>query len=360
MEMPMARTTFVGAYARAFQRPRRTAILVLGAAAFAVTTSTSSYAATQIKGAGSTFDFPFFSGAFHEYTRKNPNVTVDYQPIGSGGGIDRFTARTVDFGATDVPMNAQELSRAPGEVLQIPVTLGGEGIAYNLPGIQKGLKLTREVVADIYLGKITTWNDPEIAKLNPGVKLPDMPITVVHRADGSGTTYIFTDFLSNLSPEWKQKVGTGKSLQWPAPRSVGGKGNEGVAELVRDTSGAIGYVELAYLLENDMPYALLQNKAGKYIYPSVDTVAAAAATKPNVSATDFSIVDTGCAECYPISGYSWVILYKKPTDPQRGKLLNQIMNWLVTEGQPIAKTIQYVPLPENVKKRAQQVLSQMQ
>lgn len=356
----MVRTTFVGACALDFQRPRWTAILAFGVAVFAVATATSSYAATQITGAGSTFDFPFFSSAFYEYSQKHPDVTIDYQPIGSAGGIERFTARTVDFGATDVPMNAQELSRAPGEVLQIPVTLGGEGIAYNLPGIQKGLKLTREVVADIYLGKITKWNDPAIAKLNPSVKLPAMPITVVHRADGSGTTYIFTDFLSNVSREWKQKVGTGKSVRWPAPRSVGGKGNEGVAELVQDTSGAIGYIELAYLLENEMPYALLQNKAGDYLYPSINTVAAAAATKPNVSATDFSIVDTDCAECYPISGYSWVILYKKPADLQRGKLLNQIMNWLVTEGQPIAKTVQYVPLPESVKKQTQQVLSQMQ
>jgi phosphate transport system substrate-binding protein len=255
-------------------------------------------------------------------------------------------------------MNAQELSRAPGEVLQIPVTLGGVGIAYNLPGIQKGLKLTREAVANIYLGKIAKWNDRAIADLNPGVNLPDMPITVIHRFDESGTTYIFTDLLSKSSPEWKQKVGTGKSVAWPAPSSVGGKGNEGVAGLVRATSGAIGYVELAYLLENEMPYASLQNKAGKYVYPSIDTVAAAAATKP-VSATDFSIVDGDCAECYPISGYSWVVVYKKPADPQRGKLLNQIMNWLVTAGQPIAKTVQYVLLPENVKKQAQEVLSQM-
>jgi phosphate transport system substrate-binding protein len=359
MEIPMVRTTLVGACAPALRRSRRT-VLALGVAAFAVATATSSYAATQITGAGSTFDYPFFSRAFDEYGQKNPDVTVNYQPIGSAGGIDQFTARMVDFGATDVPMNPQELSRAPGEVLQIPVTLGGEGIAYNLPGIQKGLKLTREVVADIYLGKIAKWNDPAIAKLNPGVKLPDMPITVVHRFDGSGTTYIFTDFLSNVSPEWKQKVGTSKSVQWPAPSSVGGKGNEGVAGLVRGTSGAVGYVELAYLLENDMPYALLQNKAGEYLYPSIDTVAAAAATKPNVSATDFSIVDTDCAECYPISGYSWVILYQKPADPRRGKFLNQIMNWLVTDGQSIAKTVQYVPLPENVKKQAQQVLSQMQ
>jgi phosphate transport system substrate-binding protein len=337
----------------------REVFLTLGIGVLALACVPTARAATQITGAGSTFDYPFFSKAFYEYTQKHPDVTVNYQSIGSGGGIQQFTARTVDFGATDVPMNAKELSRAPGKVLQIPVTLGGAGIAYNLPGIKKGLHLTREVVADIYLGKITKWNDSAITKLNPGVKLPDMAITVVHRSDGSGTTYIFTDFLSHVSAEWKQKVGTNKSVQWPAPSSIGGKGNEGVAGLVRQTKGAIGYVELAYLLENDMPYALLQNKQGKYVYPSIVTVAAAAATKPNVSATDFSIVDSNCAKCYPVSGYSWVILYQKPADATRGKLVKGIMNWLVTAAQPIAKTVQYVPLPANVQKQAQQVLSEM-
>ncbi len=317
-------------------------------------------AATQITGAGSTFDYPFFSKAFYDYSEKHPDVTVNYQSIGSGGGIQQFTAGTVDFGASDVPMNAQELARAKSPVLQIPITLGGAGIAYTLPGIAKGLHLTREVVADIYLGKITKWNDPAIAKLNPGTKLPDMAITVVHRSDGSGTTYIFTDFLSHVSPEWKQKVGTGKSVQWPAPSSIGGKGNEGVAGLVQQTPGAIGYVELAYLLENHIPYAQLENKAGQYLYPTIATVAAAAATKPNVSSTDFSIVDTSCAQCYPISGYSWVLLYQKPQNQKRGALVKEIMSWLVTKGQPIAKTVDYVPLPANVQQQALHVLGQMQ
>ena len=355
----MDRTNFASDRGPAL-RPLWAAILTLGAAAFALATAPGSQAATQITGAGSTFDYPFFSKAFYEYTQKHPDVTVNYQSIGSGGGIEQFTARTVDFGASDVPMNSKELSRAPGKVLQLPITLGGEGIAYNLPGIKKGLHLTRELVADIYLGKITKWDDPAIAKLNPGVKLPNMAITVVHRSDGSGTTYIFTDFLSHVSVEWKTKVGAAKSVSWPAPSSVGGKGNEGVAGLVRQTPGAIGYVELAYLLENDMPYALLQNKGGKYLYPSITTVAAAAATKPNVSATNFSIVDAGCAQCYPISGYSWVLLYQKPADPQRAKLVKTIMEWLVTKAQPIAKTIQYVPLPANVQKQALHILSEIQ
>lgn len=317
-------------------------------------------AATQITGAGSTFDYPLFSKAFYLYSESNPDVTVNYQSIGSGGGIQQFTARTVDFGATDVPMDANELARAKDPVLQLPITLGGEGMAYNLPGVGKGLRLSRQVVADIYLGKIAKWNDPAIVELNPGVKLPAIPITVVHRSDGSGTTYIFTDFLSSVSPEWKQKVGAGKSVSWPAPSSVGGKGNEGVAGLVRQTSGAIGYIELAYLLQNEMPYALLQNKAGTYLYPDIATVGAAAATKPGVTSNDFSIVDTACKECYPISGYSWVLLYKKPANAQRGGLVKKVMEWMVTKGQPIAETIGYVPLPANVQKQAQSILGQME
>jgi phosphate transport system substrate-binding protein len=331
-----------------------------GVVAAAISGAPAASAATQITGAGSTFDFPFFSKAFYEYSEKHSDVTVNYQSIGSGGGIEQITKKTVDFGATDVPMDAKELGRAQGTILQLPVTLGGAGIAYNLPGIGKGLHLTREDVADIYLGKITKWNDPAIVKINQGKKLPDMAITVVHRSDGSGTSYIFTDFLSHVSPEWKSKVGTGKSVQWPAPSSVGGKGNEGVAGLVKQTPGAIGYVELAYLLENNMPYAELENRDGHWVYPSIKTVAAAAATKPDISATNFSIVDSKCAECYPISGYSWVVMYQKPADPQRAAIIKTLMSWLVTGAQPIAKTVDYVPLPKNVQETALNVIHEME
>jgi phosphate transport system substrate-binding protein len=318
-------------------------------------------AATQLTGAGSTFDYPFFSKAFYTYSQKNPNVTVNYQSIGSGGGIQQFTAKTVDFGATDVPMNPQELSRAGQPVLQIPVTLGGAAIAYNLPGVTQQLRLTRQTVANIYLGKVTKWNDPEIAKTNPGVKLPDMPIVVVHRSDGSGTSYIFTDFLSHVSPEWKVKVGTGKSVSWPAPSAVGAKGNEGVAGQIRSTPGAIGYVELAYVIENNMPAALLQNRAGKWVAITPETVAAAAATKPEVSATNFSIVDAPGENSWPISGYSWVVVYKKPSDPARAKLVHDVLSWLVgPEGQANAKSVDYVPLPPNVEATAAATLKQMQ
>ncbi|HJU15867.1 MAG TPA: phosphate ABC transporter substrate-binding protein PstS [Stellaceae bacterium] len=331
----------------------------LAIALLALAAAPAASAATQLIGAGSTFDFPFFSKAFYAYNENHPDVTINYQSIGSGGGIQQLIAGAVDFGASDVPMDAQELARASAPILQIPVTLGGEGLAYNLPGIKKGLRLTEQIVADIYLGKITKWNDPALAQQNPGTALPDTKITVVHRSDGSGTTYIFTDFLSHVSPVWKDKVGTGKSVAWPAPSSVGGKGNEGVAGLVRQIPGAIGYVELSYLLENDMPYALLQNKAGKYLYPTIATVAAAAATKPDISAANFSIVDTDCADCYPISGYSWVLLYQAPADPERGRLLKGVMTWLVTKAQPIAASIGYVPLPANVQQRALHILALM-
>jgi phosphate transport system substrate-binding protein len=321
-------------------------------------TASVALAATQLTGAGSTFDYPFFSKAFYEYSQKHADLTVNYQSIGSGGGIQQFIAKTVDFGASDVPMNEEELKRAGGAVLQIPVTLGGEAMGYNLPGVGKGLKLTRQLIADIYLGKVTKWNDPKLVQLNPGVKLPNMPITVVHRSDGSGTTYIFTDFLSHVSAEWKQKVGAGKSVQWPV--GIGGKGNEGVAGQVRETPGAIGYIELAYVLENQMTYAQVQNKAGKFLYPSLKTVAAAAATKPNVSATDFSIVDAAGADSYPISGYSWVMVYKKPTNPGRAKLVRDVLRWLVTDGQKVAESVDYVPLPQNVQHRALSIIDQMQ
>jgi phosphate transport system substrate-binding protein len=317
-------------------------------------------AATELTGAGATFPYPFFSKAFYQYSQNNPGVTVNYQSIGSGGGIQQFIAKTVDFGASDVPMNAAELQRAGDAVLQIPDTLGGEAICYNLPGIDSGLKFTRELVADIYLGKVTKWNDPAIQKLNPDAKLPDMSIMVVHRSDGSGTTYIFTDFLSTVSPEWKQKVGTGKSVSWPAPSSVGGKGNEGVAGQVRQSAGAIGYVELAYVLENKMTYGQLQNKAGSWLSPSIATIKAAAASKPTVSATDFSIVDADGADSYPISGYSWLMVYQKPADATRAAVVKKVLTWLVTDGQAIAQTIDYVPLPKNVQDLALKTIDQMQ
>ncbi len=339
---------------------RKGMLAAAGAALFTIGAGVlPALAATQLTGAGATFPYPFFSKAFYEYSAKHADVTVNYQSIGSGGGIQQFIAKTVDFGASDVPMNADELKRAGEAVVQFPTTLGGVAIAYNLPDLKGELKLSRQVLADIYLGKIAKWNDAAIAKLNKGTALPDLPIVVVHRSDGSGTSYIFTDFLSHVSDEWKAKVGTGKSVQWPAPSSVGGKGNEGVAGQVKQTPGSIGYVELAYVVENKMAQALLENKAGKFLPCSADGVQAAAASKANVSATDFSIVDAAGNGAYPIAGYSWAFVYQEPKDKARAKLAVDALEWLVTDGQPIAGGLNYVPLPTNVREFSKKALDQV-
>ena len=317
-------------------------------------------AATQLTGAGSSFDFPFFSKAFYEYGRQHPDVTINYQSIGSGGGIQQFTQRTVDFGASDVPMNADELKRLPAPAVQIPIALGGVAIVYNLTGFVKGgLRLSRQSLVDIYLGKISRWNDRELVKLNPGAELPDQPIVVVHRADGSGTTYIFTDFLSHVSGEWKTRVGTSKSVDWPAPNAVGGKGNEGVAGQVRQTPGSIGYVELAYVHENKMTQAQVQNSGGRFAFCTESGVEAAAAGKKELSATDFSIVDSGSERAWPIAGYSWAFMYREPADKVRGRMVRDVLEWTATSGQNIAKTLDYVALPDEVQDVAKRSLAQV-
>lgn len=336
-----------------FSRRALTAALVLAFSAPAM-------AATQLTGAGSSFVYPFFSKAFYEYNKKHGDVSVNYQSIGSGGGIQQFSDKNVDFGASDVPMNAKELARAGSEVIQIPVALGGESVIYNLPGTHNGIHVTRQLLVDIFMGKVTKWNDGAIAKLNRGTRLPDVPIVVVHRSDGSGTTYIFTDFLSHVSGEWHDKVGTGKSVSWPAPSSVGGKGNEGVAGLVRNTPGAIGYVELAYAKENHMDSAAILNRSNQYVNDSVETVRAAASTKPSISSTNFSIVDTPGRRSYPIAGYTWTMVYKQMKDGGRARLLHQILEYVVSDaGQRIAGSLDYVPLPANVQNTAHRLLAAM-
>lgn len=338
------------------------------ACALAITVTTALFSApptpsradTQITGAGSTFAYPFFSRAFFEYSKQHPDVAVNYQSIGSGGGIQQFTAKTVDFGASDVPLNVGEAKAAEdagGPVVQIPVTLGGVAIAYNVPGAPPHLRLTQSTLVDIFLGKVSKWDDAAIAKANPGTKLPSMPIVVVHRADGSGTTFIFTDYLSKVSPEWKSSVGNAKTVNWPASSSVGAKGNEGVAGQVRNTPGAIGYVELAYVLENDIAYAAVQNKAGEFVLPSVESVQAAASQKPRVNPKDFSIVDQDGKGSYPICGYVWAMLWKNQADPARGKTLIDLFRWVVTSAQSYAVQIKYVGLPANVATEAVSALA---
>ena len=340
---------------------RACAALIAGVVGSVALASLPALAATQLTGAGSSFVYPFFSKAFYTYSQAHNDVTVNYQSIGSGGGIQQFTAKTIDFGASDVPMNADELKRASGAVVQVPVALGGIAVTYNLPvTVPGGLKLTREAIVDIYLGKITHWNDPVLEKLNPRAGLPNLPIVTVHRSDGSGTTYIFTDFLSSVSKDWKDKVGTGKSVQWPGSNTVGGKGNESVAGQVRQTTGGIGYVELAYAMENKLSTAQLENKAGKWVFCTASTVQAAASTKPSVSATDFSIVDRAGANSYPISGYTWAFVYENPTDKARAKLVRDVLTWVTgDDAQKIAASLNYVALPGTVQDTAKKALAEV-
>jgi phosphate transport system substrate-binding protein len=282
---------------------------------------------------------------------------VNYQPVGSGAGIQQLIAGKVDFAASDVPMNSQELSAAQkngGPVEQLPVALGGVTIAYNVSGIKAGLRLTGPVLADIFLGRVTVWNAPAIAVLNPGVKLPAFGITVVHRADSSGTSYIFTDYLSRVSPTWKSQVGTAKLVEWPV--GSGGQGNDGVAALIQFTPGSIGYLELTYVLKWHAADAKLRNASGRFILPSQHSVAAAAAAMPHISATHFSIVDPPGSQSYPISDYSWMLVHQHGT---KTHALAALIRWLVTTGQRYASQLDYVPLPSDIRSLATHELAKL-
>jgi phosphate transport system substrate-binding protein len=300
----------------------------------------------KLTGAGATFPEPFYSKAFYAYNQKYPTVSVNYQPIGSGGGIQQFTQGTVDFGASDVPMSDKEITTAGGAetLVQIPTALADAAIAYNL-GVDK-LQLDGPTLADIFLGKVKAWNDPALKALNPGVNLPAKSITVVHRSDGSGTTYMFTDYLSKVSDEWKTKVGTAKSVAWPT--GVGASGNQAVASGVQQTDGGVGYVELAYVLQANMKQAFIKNKAGKFLQATAQGATDAAAKATGISPTNFSIVNQPGDSSYPISTFSWVILRKDQKDATKGKAVVNLFKWLVTDGQAQGKELQYAPLPKEV------------
>jgi len=314
--------------------------------------------AGALTGAGSTFDQPFFTKAFFEFNQKISGVTVNYASIGSGGGIQQFQANTVNFGASDVPMSPLDISAAKGgQVLQVPVALGGVTISYNVPGVASGLKLTPKVLSDIFLGTIKNWNDSAIKSLNPGVKLPSNPIQTVYRSDGSGTTYIFTNYLSEVSPAWASGPGNAKSVSWPV--GVGQKGNEGVAGFIKTTPYTIGYVELAYALQNNFTYAKIENAAGTFVSPSLSSVAADAAQKPDITAVDFSIVNQAGASSYPISGYSWALIYELQKNATVGSTLVHVFDWLTHAGQSQAATLDYVPLPANIQQLARTTLLQV-
>ncbi|HEX5773744.1 MAG TPA: phosphate ABC transporter substrate-binding protein PstS [Geomobilimonas sp.] len=307
-------------------------------------------AATLVNGAGATFPYPIYSKWFSEYAKVDPSVKFNYQSIGSGGGIKQITAQTVDFGASDKFLSDAELKAAPGKLIHIPTVMGAVVVIYNIPGVPKGLKLSSEDVADIFLGKITKWNDPKIANDNPGVKLPDQPIVVVHRSDGSGTTSIFTDYLSGVNAEWKSKVGTGSSVKWPV--GLGGKGNEGVAGQVKNTNYAIGYAELAYAFENKLTYATLKNKSGQFVEPSIKSTSAAAAAAAKQMPADYriSLVNQQGKDAYPIVGFTWLLVYEQQKDKVKGKKLVEFLEWSLHKGQKMASGLLYAPLPENVQK----------
>jgi len=302
----------------------------------------------QINGAGATFPYPIYSKWFSEYNKLHPDVEINYQSIGSGGGIRQLTNETVFFGATDGPMTPEQLQASPGAIFHFPTVLGGDVPVYNIPGVDAELKFTGKVLADVFLGKINKWNDPAITSLNAGVKLPGMDITVCHRSDGSGTTYIWVDYLSKVSPEWKQKVGVATSVNWPV--GIGGKGNEGVAGLVKQTPGSIGYVELIYALQNKIDYGSVQNMVGEYVKATTASVSAAAAAAATQMPKDFrvSITNAPGKGVYPISSFTWLLFYENPKDKQRAKIMVDFMKWALTDGQKYAPELGYAPVPENV------------
>ena len=307
----------------------------------------------NLQGAGATFPNPLYQKWLSEYGKSHPNVRIDYQSIGSGGGVQQLKGQTVDFGASDSPMKDEDLKAAPGEILHIPTVLGAVVITYNLNGITQPLRFSPEVIADIFLGKIKKWNDPKIAADNSGVNLPANDITVVHRSDGSGTSAVFTDYLSKVSPEWKEKVGTGTSPSWPV--GLGGKGNEGVTGQVKSTPNTIGYVELAYAVQNKLPVAELKNASGSFITPSIDTVKAAAAASAANMPDDLRISITNATgpQAYPISSYTYILVYKNQKDAAKGKALVDFLWWGIHDGESFAKDLQYAPLPDDIVKRAE-------
>ena len=303
----------------------------------------------QINGAGATFPNPIYSKWFDEYNKIHANVAINYQSLGSGAGIRQIQAQTVFFGASDGPMTNEQLQQAPGRILHFPTVLGAVVPVYNIPNMTAALKFSGPVLADIFLGKITRWNDPQIAKLNAGVSLPATDITVVHRADGSGTTYIWVDYLSKVAPEFLKQVGVNTAVNWPT--GVGGKGNEGVAGLVRQSPGSLGYVELIYATQNKMPYAEVKNAAGGFMKPTLESITAALATANIPDDFRFSMTNAPGKDAYPIAGATWLLVYQQQKDAAKGKKLVEFLKWSLTDGEKMAKDLQYAPLPESVQQR---------
>ena len=303
-------------------------------------------AQTVINAGGATFPYPIYSKWFNEYNKLHPEIQINYQSIGSGGGIRQVTAGTLDFGASDGPMSDEQLAQSKVKIIHIPTVLGAVVPAYNIPGVNAELKFAPDVLADIFLGKIGNWNDSRIAKDNPGIKFPDQQIVVVHRSDGSGTNYIFTDYLSKVSPEWKNTVGKGTSVSWKT--GMGGKGNEGVAGYIRNIQGSIGYVELIYALQNKITYGMVRNAAGAYVKASLDSTTAAAASAKMPPDFRVSITNAPGKNAWPIASFTWLLIPQPPKDGSRGQVIKNFLQWMSTDGQKMTEALSYAPLPSNV------------
>ena len=319
-------------------------------------------AQTTLNGAGATFPYPMYSKWFSEYHKVHSDVQINYQSIGSGGGIRQVTEGTVDLGASDMPMTDQQLAEAQGKlktkILNLPSVLGAVVPAYNIPGVSGEVKFTPDALAGIFLGKITKWNDKSITSVNPGVNFPDKDIIVIHRSDGSGTTFIWTDYLSKVSSDWKSEVGSGTSVKWPI--GLGGKGNEGVAGSIRQLQGSIGYVELIYAVQNNIPFGSVKNAAGVFLKASLEGVTAAAASAPKMP-EDFrvSITNAPGKDAYPISSFTWLLIPQQSKDAAKGKILADFLNWMVTDGQKMTNALSYAPLPEAVVQKEKEAIKQV-
>jgi phosphate transport system substrate-binding protein len=316
------------------------------------------FAQSTLNGAGATFPYPIYSKWFSEYHKAHSDVQVNYQSIGSGGGIRQVLAGTVDFGASDGPMTDEQLGQAKVKILHVPTVLGAVVPAYNIPGVSGEVKFTPEALAGIFLGKITTWNDKALAAANPGVNFPNQAIVVIHRSDGSGTSYIFTDYLSKVSADWKNGPGKGTSVKWPV--GLGGKGNEGVAGMIRQMEGSIGYVELIYALQNKITYGSMKNPAGEFVKASLESVTTAAASVKSMPA-DFrvSITNAPGKGAYPISSFTWLLIPTRSQDPNKGKILTDLLNWCETDGQKLAADLSYAPLPDTVVAKVKEAIKQV-
>ncbi len=313
-------------------------------------------AQTKLNGAGATFPYPIYSKWFSQYHEQHPDIEINYQSIGSGGGIRQVTAGTVDFGASDGPMSDEQLAASKVKLIHLPTVLGSVVPAYNIPGFKGELKFTPDVIAGIYLGKITSWNDPAIAKANPGTSLPNQSIIVVHRSDGSGTTYIFTDYLSKVSSDWKNQVGKGTSVSWP-PGEMGAKGNEGVAGMIRQMDGAFGYVELIYALQNNITFGSVKNAAGSFVKASLDSTTAAAASMKALPA-DFrvSITNAPGKDSYPIASFTWLLVPTDWKDKNKQKVFVDFLTWMLDQGQTFTAQLNYAPLPDAVKLKEREAI----